>query len=395
MTDRNQTVATPTKERPELKKEEVPLAAKPVTQGQLIWRRFRRHRLGALGGVIIVTLTLLTLLSHFISPYDYATQHRRFAFAPPTPIHFFDKDGRLSWPFVYGLQRERDPRGRWIYRENTGQVYPIRFFTQGDPYHLFWLIPTDIHLFGTGERNPESPGQIFLFGTDDVGRDLFSRTLIGGWVSLSIGPLALAISLTLAIFFGGISGYFGGGWDIFIQRMIEVLNSFPGLPLLLALAAILPPGLPPALSFLLIIMILSILGWGGTARTLRGLFLVLREQEFALAAKAMGAGNGRIIFKHLLPNTLSYLIVSATLGIPGLILAEAALSFLGFGIRDPMTSWGQLLNQFTDNTISNLTYHPWLMIPGFFIIIAVLAFNFMGDALRDAADPFSTQGRSA
>lgn len=372
---------------------EVVLPAKPVSQGQLIWRRFRRHRLGALGGVIIALLVLVTIFAHFLSPYNYATQHRRFAFAPPTRIHFFDKEGRLSWPFVYGLQRERDPRGRWVYRENTDQVYPMRFFVQGDSYKLFWLIPLDIHLFGTGERDPASPGQIFLFGTDDVGRDLFSRTLIGGWVSLSIGPLALAISLTLAIVFGGISGYFGGAIDNLIQRAIEVLNSFPGLPLLLALAAILPPGLPPALSFLLIIMILSVLGWGGTARTLRGLFLVLREQEFALAAKAMGAGNARIIFKHLLPNTLSYVIVSATLGIPGLILAEASLSFLGFGIRDPMTSWGQLLNQFTDNTITNLTYHPWLMIPGFFIIIAVLAFNFMGDALRDATDPLSTQGR--
>jgi peptide/nickel transport system permease protein len=371
------------------------MTEKPLSQGQLIWRRFRRHKLGALGGAIIAFLVIVTLFAHFISPYDYATQRRRFAFAPPTKVHFFDKDGRLSWPFVYGITRERDPRGRWIYREDTTQVYPIKFFVKGDPYRLFWLIPTDIHLFGTGELDPNSPGQIFLFGTDDVGRDLFSRTLIGGWVSLSIGPLALAISLTLAIVFGGISGYFGGGWDNFIQRTIEVLNSFPGLPLLLALAAILPPGLPPAISFLLIIAILSVLGWGGTARALRGLFLVLREQEFALAAKAMGASNARIIFKHLLPNTLSYLIVSATLGIPGLILAEASLSFLGFGIRDPMTSWGQLLNQFTDSTITNLTYHPWLMIPGFFIIIAVLAFNFMGDALRDATDPFSVQGRGS
>ncbi len=369
------------------------LVTKPVSQGELIWRRFRRHRLGALGGAIILILTFLTIFSHFIAPYDYATQRRRFAYAPPTQIHFFDQAGRLSWPFVYGLKRERDPRGRWVYREDRERTYPVKFFVPGDPYQLFWFIATDIHLFGTGERETNSPGQIFLFGTDDVGRDLFSRTLIGGWVSLSIGPLALMISLSLAIIFGGISGYYGGGLDIFIQRLIEVLNSFPGLPLLLALAAILPPSLSPAISFLMIIMILSILGWGGAARALRGLFLVLREQEFSLAAKALGASDARIIFKHLLPNTMSFLIVTATLSIPGLILAEAALSFLGFGIRDPMTSWGQLLNQFTDNTISNLTYHPWLMIPGFFIIIAVLAFNFMGDALRDAVDPFSTKGR--
>jgi peptide/nickel transport system permease protein len=184
------------------------MTEKPLSQGQLIWRRFRRHKLGALGAAIIAFLVIVTLFAHFISPYDYATQRRRFAFAPPTKVHFFDKDGRLSWPFVYGITRERDPRGRWIYREDTTQVYPIKFFVKGDPYRLFWLIPTDIHLFGTGELDPNSPGQIFLFGTDDVGRDLFSRTLIGGWVSLSIGPLALAISLTLAIVFGGISGIF-------------------------------------------------------------------------------------------------------------------------------------------------------------------------------------------
>ncbi len=363
---------------------------KPLSQWQLIWRRFKRHRIGALGGVIILILTFLAIFADFLGPYYYATQQRDFALAPPTRLHFVDEHGRVSRPFVYGLKRTRDPlTNRRIYIEDRTQKYFIKLLVRGDEYRFLGLFKTDLHLFGTGQP-PNRPGQLFLFGTDESGRDLFSRILIGTRISLAIGPLSLIIAFVLGIFFGGISGYYGGGLDIFIQRVIEVLQSFPGLPLLIALAAIFRAW-PSPFDFFAIVLVLSILGWGGLARVLRGQFLSLRELEFALAAKAMGAGDLRIIFKHLLPNTMSYLIVSATLAIPGAILGEAALSFLGLGIKEPTPSWGLMLSQ--ANSIPILKFNPWLLIPGVFIIVAVLAFNFLGDALRDAVDPYSVKGR--
>lgn len=361
----------------------------PLSQGQLIWRRFKRHRLGMLGSVVVIILASAAIFADFIGPYSPATEQRRLAYAPPTPIHFFH-DGRLSWPFVYGIKRERDPKTfAAIYSEDRSKAYPIKLFVRGDRYRLFGLFETDIHLFGTGEP-PNSPGQVFLFGTDLWGRDLFSRTLIGGRVSLAIGPIVVIITLIVGAFFGGISGYFGSWVDMLIQRVIEVLQSFPTLPLYLALGAILPANLPNWARFVGIILIFSAVGWTGLARVLRGQLLALREEEFALAARAMGASHLRIIFRHLLPNAMSYLIVSATLAIPGLIIAEATLSFLGLGIKEPMTSWGELLNDAQE--WSALRSHPWLLIPGVFIVIAVLAFNFLGDALRDAVDPHASRG---
>lgn len=366
--------------------------SQPLTQGQLIWRRFKRHRIGALGGIIVIILTLSVVFGDFIAPYDYKTHHRQFPFAPPTRIHFFDENGFSMRPFVYGLKVTRDPvTTRRIYVEDKAIKCPIYFLARGDEYKFLGLFKTNMHLFGTGTP-PNSPCQIFLFGTaDEWGRDLFSRTLIGGRVSMSIGPFSLIVSLILGIFFGAISGYYGRGLDVFIQRVIEVIQSFPGLPLFLALAAALPPHWSPTMVFYGIVFIFSFVGWGGLARVLRGIFLSLREEEFALAAKAMGASDLRIIFKHLLPNSMSYLIVTATLGIPSAIIGETSISFLGLGIRDPMTSWGLLLNQ--ANSIPNLKFYPWLLIPGIFIIVAVLAFNFLGDALRDAVDPYSLKGR--
>jgi peptide/nickel transport system permease protein len=366
------------------------LSSEPLSQGQLIWRRFKRHRLGMLGGVVIILLAMLALFAEFLGPYNAATEQRRFSYAPPTPIRFFH-EGRFIGPFVYGLVRERDPLTfETVYREDRSLIYPIKFFVRGDRYKLLWLFETDIHLFGTGEP-PGSPGQIFLFGTDLWGRDLFTRTLVGGRISLAIGPAVVVIIMLVGAFFGGISGYFGGWVDMLIQRIIEVLQSFPTLPLYLALGAILPANLPNWARVVGIIIIFSVLGWTGLARVLRGQFLALREEEFALAARAMGASHLRIIFRHLLPNAMSYLIVSATLAIPSLIIAEATLSFLGLGIKEPLTSWGELLNDAQE--WSALSSHPWLLIPGIFIVVAVLAFNFMGDALRDAVDPYtSTRG---
>jgi peptide/nickel transport system permease protein len=363
----------------------------PVGYWELVWRRFRRHRLGVIGGAVIAFLLLIVIFADLLGPYDYATQQRRFLYAPPTPIHFFSNEGFTIQPFVYGIRKVTDPRTlRQYYVEDPTKKYPIRFFVQGEPHKILGLIPTRLRLFGT-EQTLNEEGQIFLFGTDKFGRDIFSRTLIGGRVSLAIGPFSLVVSLFLGILFGGLSGYLGGWVDMLIQRIIEIVGSFPTLPLFLALAAILPPSWSPTLVFFGIIFILSFIGWTGLARVLRGQFLALREQEFALAARAGGASDLRIIFKHLVPNTTSYLIVVSTLAIPGAILSESGLSFLGLGIREPMTSWGLLLQQ--ANSIPALMLYPWLFIPSIFIVVTVLAFNSLGDALRDAFDPFSTQGR--
>jgi peptide/nickel transport system permease protein len=250
-----------------------------------------------------------------------------------------------------------------------------------------WLFQTDIHLLGTGQPDG-SAVQLFLFGVDRFGRDLFTRTLIGGRVSLAIGLVAPILAVLLGIFFGGLSGFYGGWLDIIIQRIIEVLQSIPQLPLLLVLSTVLPKDLSQGARLLGIIVIISATGWTGIARVLRGQILAFREQEYTLAARAMGASDNRIIFRHLLPNTMSYLIVVTTLSIPGFILTEAALSFLGLGIHEPATSWGLLLS--AANSIFTLANHWWLLIPGFFIIVSVLAFNFMGDALRDAVDPYAS-----
>ncbi len=374
------------------------IRSEPLTQSQLVWRRFKKHRIGVVGAYIIAMLVSLVVFADFISPYHYGTHHRRYDFAPPTPIHFWDEQGNFTiQPFVYGIKAgQRDPiSNRKIFAEDKSKKYPICFFCAGDAYRFLGLIETQIHLFGTGELDPASAGHIFLFGTDNFGRDLFSRTMIGGRISMSIGPLVLLFSLFLAILLGGISGYYGGVIDNLLQRFIEILQSFPGLPLLIALAYIVSKSnLSTAMVFFGIVGILAVLGWTGLARILRGLFLSIREQEYTQAAKAMGASDMRIIFRHLLPNTVTVVIVTSTLTIPGLILTEAALSFLGFGISEPMTSWGQLLNILQNQNVVNVfRFYPWLMIPGFFIIAAVLAFNFLGDALRDAFDPFANQGR--
>ena len=364
---------------------------------QLIWQRFTQHKLGVTGAIIIAIIVFVIIFAEFFSPYHHQTTHYQYGYAPPmiTKIHF---DGFR--PFVYGLTkkpafREIDGRrvplpGVWDYGEDTSQKYYIKFFTSGDPYKLLGLIPTDIHLFGTGTP-ASSSGQVFLFGTDNNGRDIFSRVLFAGRVTLALAPLVILISFLVGTLIGGISGYMSGMIDTFLQRFTEIFMSLPRLALLLAMAGILTymGRVPPMVRFWSIAGLLAIVNWAAIARVVRGQFLALRESEYTQAARAVGSSNMRIITRHIMPNITSYLVVAATLSVPDIIILESILSFLGHGIQHPLISWGSMLQNFASNASFELQFHPWLMIPAAFIVLTVLAFNFLGDALRDAVDPYS------
>lgn len=353
-----------------------------ASQWQLMWRKFIKHKLAIFGGVILAIFYIIAIFCEFFSPSDIYKRYREYIYCPPQRIHFFDEEGFHFRPFVYGLESKLDPETfRRIYTVDKTKKYPIYFFVSGDEYKLWNLFPTDVHLFGVRE-----PGTIFLFGTDNLGRDMFSRNLHAARISLSIGLVGVAFSFVLGCLLGGISGYYGGTADMIIQRVIEFLICIPTIPLWMALSVALPRHWPPIRIYFGITIILSTVGWCGLARVVRGKLISSREEDFAMAAKITGASEGRIITRHLLPSFLSYLIVTLTLAIPGMILGETALSFLGIGLRPPAVSWGVLL-QVAQN-FRTITLHPWLSIPGLFVIITVLAFNFLGDGLRDAADPY-------
>jgi peptide/nickel transport system permease protein len=396
--------------RTEESRESAQLAA-PISQWELIWRRFKHHKLGLIGLFIVLFMALIVALADFISPYHYNKESKNFSYVPPmlTRIHFFDQSGQWSGPFVYGLlknqvidfQSGRPRPGIYAYEEDPAIQCPIRFFVAGDEYG-FWglfgggLFKTNIHLFGAREventrplnQLDESPCQLFLFGTNKQGYDIFSMTMVGGQISMLIGPLVILAAFAVGILLGGISGYYGGGVDTFIQRLVEIFMSLPRLALLLALSLILSAEkVEPIVRFWGIVGIISLVSWAPLARVIRGQFLALREEEFITAARAVGAGDLRVILRHILPNTMSYLVVSATLTIPNVIILESILSFLGFGIRSPMVSWGLLVK--AANSTLELEFHPWFLIPAGFIVVVVLAFNFLGDALRDAVDPFT------
>ncbi len=347
--------------------------------------QFKKHKLGVIGLWIVVGLYIIMIFSDFFAPYSYMTTHSNVTYAPPSKIHFFH-DGKFMGPFVYGFKKERDPVTFLLkFEEDRSKIYKIELFVKGEEYNFYGL-KANIHFFGIKVDPQET--MILLFGADRFGRDIFSRTLVGSKVSLTASLLGTAISLLIGAIMGAISGYYGGAIDVLIQRFIEVLSSFPRIPLWLALSVILPPNWPSTWVYFGIIVVLSLIGWTGVARVVRGMTLSLKEKEFIVAAKVSGVKDMKIITSHILPNMSSYLIVVATLSIPGMILGESTISFLGLGIKEPMTSWGLLLKE--AQSLTEIAVHPWLIIPGFFIMISVLAFNFLGDGLRDAIDPYRT-----
>ena len=351
-----------------------------ASQWQLMWRKLKRHRFAMGGGILLLCLYLIALFAEFFATQSVTRRDEDLINAPPQRVRFFDQ-GRLRAPFVYGLQVSEDPVSwRRIYTPDPEQVHPIRFLVRGDKYKMWGLVESDLHLIGIAD------GTLHLFGTDPLGRDLMSRTVSAMRISLSIGLIGVALSFILGCLLGGISGFFGGPVDMAIQRVIDFLVSIPTLPLWMALSAALPPEWPQLRIYFGITVILSLFGWPGLARTVRSKLIASREEDFVMAARIAGTGELKTIVSHLLPSFLSYLIVNVTLSIPGMILGETALSFIGLGLRPPTVSWGVLLQD--AQNIRTLYHTPWLLMPGMLVIVVVLSFNFLGDGLRDSADPY-------
>jgi peptide/nickel transport system permease protein len=352
-----------------------------ASQWRMMWLRFKRHHLAVVSGAVLLVMYLSILVSEVLAPYDLHSRHTSFIYAPPQSIHFFHQ-GRFQGPFVYETGFELDLENlRRVYSEDRSVVNKLRFFCRGDEYEWMGLIPGSLHLVC-----PAEDGTLFLLGTDRLGRDILSRIIYGARISLTVGLIGITISFVIGIVLGGLAGYYGGWVDSVVQRLIEIIRSFPELPLWMALSAALPVNWSPIGVFLGITVILGLVDWTGLARAVRSKLLALREEDYATAAVLMGARPARIIGRHLLPNFMSHLIASATLSIPSMILGETALSFLGLGLRPPVTSWGVLLTE--AQNINAVALYPWLMMPVAPVIIVVLAFNFLGDGLRDAADPY-------
>ncbi len=353
-----------------------------ASQWRMMWWRFRRHRLAVASGAVLLTMYLSILVSEILAPYNLHTRHTDFIHAPPQSVHLFH-DGRFRGPFVYEYAFELDLEDlRRVYTDKPDVIQRLRFFCLGDAYEWMGLIPGSFHIVC-----PAEGGTLFLLGTDRLGRDVLSRIIYGARISLTVGLIGIAISFIIGIVLGGLAGYYGGWVDSVVQRTIEIIRSFPELPLWMALSAALPVNWSPIGVFLGITVILGLVDWTGLARAVRSKLLALREEDFATAAVLMGARPARVIGRHLLPNFMSHLIASATLSIPSMILGETALSFLGLGLRPPVTSWGVLLTE--AQNINAVALYPWLMLPVVPVIIVVLAFNFLGDGLRDAADPYT------
>lgn len=352
-------------------------------QWKLIWWKFRKHKLALASGIVVVLIYLVAGLVEFLAPFPTGQTDSRYLYAPPQPLHVAFEGGHLGL-YVYGYTSKIDPVAlRRTFTVDSSVKVPVGFFVKGFPYKLLGLIPADRHLLGP----LDSTQPMFLLGADRLGRDALSRLIVGTRVSMSIGLIGVALSLVLGVFLGGLSGYYGGALDTLIQRLVEFVRSVPSIPLWMGLAAAMPLNWPPDRVYLAITVILSLVGWTGLARVVRGRFLALREEDFVMAALLDGATRPRIIFRHMLPAFTSHIIAAITLAIPGMILSETALSFLGLGLREPVVSWGVLLQGAQD--IRAIATAPWLLIPALAVVVSVLALNFLGDGLRDAADPYA------
>jgi peptide/nickel transport system permease protein len=364
-----------------------------ATQWQLIRRAFAKHKLAVASLYFLIIMYAVAILAEFVAPYPQQWQELRHIYCPPQLPKFSFQHGL----YVNAVVRHIDPvTFRKTYREDKQDIIPLGFFVKGEPYKLCGLVPMQRHLFGANAEkyfrdNPQSKTvpTFYLLGADMYGHDLYSRIIYGSRISLSVGIIGIVITFVLGLIVGGISGYIGGNTDNFIQRTIEIINAFPKLPLWLAFAAIMPPEWSPLTVYFGITVVLSLLGWTGLARVVRGKILALREEDYAIAARLLGASHSRILFIHLLPGFTSHIIVTVTLSVPGMILGETSLSFLGLGLRAPIVSWGVLLKDCMN--LEAVQSYPWLLMPVVFIVISVLCFNFLGDGLRDAADPYSSR----